>query len=96
MKFQSVDIKEVAEKLVELSLEEEASGLLPEFGGPEILSFEKMSRIYLDIMKLKSIIEPADFEGVRYELFRTGVNLCRDNLFGKVTWQEYLKDKFAR
>jgi uncharacterized protein YbjT (DUF2867 family) len=95
MKFQSVDIKEVAQKLVELSLEE-ASGLLPEFGGPEILSFEKMSRIYLDIMKLKSIIEPADFEGVRYELFRTGVNLCRDNLFGKVTWQEYLKDKFAR
>jgi uncharacterized protein YbjT (DUF2867 family) len=95
MKFQSVDIKEVAQKLVELSLEE-ASGLLPEFGGPEILSFEKMSRIYLDIMKLKSIIEPADFEGVRYELFRTGVNLCRDNLFGKVTWQVYLKDKFTR
>jgi uncharacterized protein YbjT (DUF2867 family) len=95
MKFQSVDITEVAKRLVEISMEK-ASGLLPEFGGPEILSFEEICRIYLNIIKSEDIIEPADFEGIRYELFRTGVNLCPDNIFGKTTWQEYLKDKFAR
>jgi uncharacterized protein YbjT (DUF2867 family) len=95
MKFQSVDIKEVAQKLVELSLAE-ASGLLPEFGGPEILSFEEIGRSYVDITRSEGVIEHTDFEGARYKLFRTGVNLCPGNKFGKLTWQEYLKEKFAR
>lgn len=95
MKFQSVDIKEVAKKLVELSLEE-ASGLLPDFGGPEILSLEEMCRSYLNIIKSEGMIEPADFEGARYDLFRSGVNLCPENKYGKITWQDYLTSKFKQ
>ena len=95
MIFQSVDIKEVSKKLVEISLEE-ATGLLPDFGGPDILSFENMCQDYLRIMKLEGIIEPADIEGARYELFRTEVNLCPHNVFGTITWQKYLKDNLAR
>lgn len=93
MKFQSVDIKEVAGKLVELSLGD-ALGLLPDFGGPEIMSFEEMCQSYLDILKLKDIIEPTYFEGARYDLFRSGINLCPEGRHGKITWQDYLISKF--
>lgn len=90
MKFQSVDIREVAKQLVD-GLEKDA-GLLPDFGGPEILPFEVMVQIYLTITKTKAVIQPASMEGVRYDLFRSGVNLCPHHAIGKITWQRFLEE----
>ena len=46
LKFQSISTQEVAELLARVSLES-PKGLLPDFGGPEVLSFEKMTECYL-------------------------------------------------
>lgn len=90
MRFQSIDIREVAQKLVDVV--EHAAGLLPEFGGPEVLSFEEMVRQYLDATTTNLIIKSSNIEGDRYQLFRSGVNLCPQNKNGKIIWQEFLKE----
>jgi uncharacterized protein YbjT (DUF2867 family) len=90
MKFQSVDIREVAKQLVDCL--GQAAGLLPDFGGPEILSFEEMVRVYLSLSKTNLILQPENLEGKRYDLFRSGVNLCPDRAYGKITWKSFLAE----
>jgi uncharacterized protein YbjT (DUF2867 family) len=90
MKFQSVDIKEVAKLLVD-SLGR-AAGHLPDFGGPQVLSFESMVQTYLNITKTDLEVQAAQIEGERFDLFRSGVNLCFNNAHGKVTWQRFLEE----
>ena len=91
MKFQSVDIREVDKKLV--GCLDKAEGLLPDFGGSEVLNFEEMVQNYLDIVASKSLLSPTNIGAELYELFRSGVNLCPENAFGKLTWQRFLEDK---
>lgn len=93
MRFQSIAIREVAQKLVDLV--EQAAGLLPEFGGPEVLFFEEMVRQYLHAATTNLIIKSSNLEGDRYQLFRSGVNLCPQNKNGKITWREFVKEKSA-
>lgn len=88
MRFQSVDIREVAKRLVDCM--EEDAGLLPDFGGPEILPFEEMVQKYLDITGTKAVLQPVNTIGERYDLFRSGVNLCPENAYGKITWEHFL------
>ncbi|MGN6616676.1 MAG: SDR family oxidoreductase [Ilyomonas sp.] len=90
MKFQSVDIREVAQQLT--ANLEKAKGILHDFGGPQILSFEEMTQIYLNIIKTKADIETTVIESPRYELFRSGINLCPDNAFGKITWGSFIEE----
>lgn len=89
MKFQSIDVNEVALRLVEL-IEEQPSGLLADMGGPEVLTIEEMVKTWLDITGQKYSIKAEPIEGPRYELFRSGVNLCSGHNYGSITWQEFL------
>ncbi len=89
LRFQSVAIKEVAELLVSLSLEE-SKGLIEDFGGPEILHLEEMTKSYLEAIKSNKLIKLEKSEDIRHKLFTTGVNLCPENHSGKQTWKEYL------
>jgi len=89
MKFQCIDVNEVALRLTELT-EEQASGLLPDIGGPEVLTIEEMVNTWLDISGEKHLIKAEPIEGPRYELFRSGVNLCPDHKYGSITWKEFL------
>lgn len=92
MKFQSVDIREVARRLT--GLLREPSGLLPDFGGPEVLSFEDMARSYLDFIKAGPKLQLEDSQSDRINLFRSGVNLCPGHADGKMTWQSFLEEQF--
>lgn len=92
MRFQSIHIREVAEKLVDVV--EQSAGFISEFGGPEVLSFQEMVQQYLVATRTNLRIKSSNMEGERYKLFRSGVNLCPDNKNGKITWQEFLKEKF--
>lgn len=90
LKFQSIATQEVAELLAKISLGE-PRGLLPDFGGPQILSFEEMTTSYLEACQLSQRIQPEMTSEIRHELFRSGVNLCPDHTFGKETWNAFLK-----
>jgi len=90
MKFQSIDVNEVALRLAELT-EEQPSGLLPDIGGPEVLTIEEMVKTWLDVTGKTYSIKAESIEGPRYELFRSGVNLCPDNKYGSNTWRRFLE-----
>ncbi len=89
MKFQSIEVNEVALRLAELTMKQ-PSGLLPDMGGPEILTIEEMVNTWLDITRQKYSIKALPIEGPRHELFRSGVNLCPDHKYGSITWKEFL------
>lgn len=89
MRFQSIDAKEVASLLVEL-VKTGPAGLLPEAGGPQVLTFEEMAHTYLRVFKRTDVLQPMPIKGERYDLFRSGINLCPRNVCGHVTWEEFL------
>lgn len=93
MKFQSIDVNEVALRLAELA-EEQPSGLLPDMGGPEVLTIEEMVKIWLAISEEKLSIKTEALESPRYDLFRSGVNLCPDHKYGSNTWGKFLVSQF--
>ena len=90
LKFQSISTHEVADLLAELSLQT-PKGLLPDFGGPEVLSFEDMTAEYLEAFQLHRKIQPEATDNICHEVFRSGINLCPGNTFGKQTWEMFLK-----
>ncbi|HEY9003288.1 MAG TPA: SDR family oxidoreductase [Mucilaginibacter sp.] len=89
MKFQSIDVNEVAFRLAELT-EERPSGLLPDMGGPEVLTIEEMIKTWVDISGQKLYVKAEAIESPRYDLFRSGVNLCPDHKYGSNTWEKFL------
>jgi uncharacterized protein YbjT (DUF2867 family) len=89
MKFQSVDLGEVAAQLCRIA-QSEPAGLLPEFGGPEILSFDDMINAWLRKTNSQRKWKLAPVAGPRWELFRSGVNLVPDNRFGMIGWTQFL------
>ena len=90
LKFQSIDIKDVADILVELT-EENPQGKIPDVGGPQILDIDELTEIYLVSRGKENIkIESQYVGGDLYDLFRKGINICPENTKGKFTWKEFL------
>ena len=87
--FQSVELAEVADQLCRIS-QSPPTGLLPEFGGPEILSFENMVDSYLKKINSPRQWQLSPVAGPRWDLFRSGVNLIPNKSFGKIRWTEFL------
>lgn len=89
LRFQSIDLVDVCEKIREL-INNEPSYSRVIIGGPEILTIEEIVRIYLDVFKLnnryKTTLELNHFQ----HTFTTGINLCPDNRWGKITWKDFL------
>lgn len=92
LKFQSIDVHEVANAMCEL-ISSNPTGLLPDFGGPEILSLEEMTSQYLKASNSTQQISIETTDEGFYNVFKTGNNLCPDNKQGKVTWHQFLKNE---
>ena len=90
IRFQSVDIREVAQELIRVGLSE-PGGLLAEFGGPEVWRLEEMFEEFLRVSGIVREWKAYPVAGLRYDNFRTGVNIVADRRCGKVTWTEYLR-----
>ncbi len=92
-KFQSIDISDVAKKIIELVGKTPRNETLS-IGGPEVLSLAKMAQDYLDYLGRKDKIELVPHEAFR--IFKTGINLCPQESYGKITWTNYLNDKLKQ
>ena len=90
IKFQSIDVKEVAAYLVEF-VKEKPAGLLPDRGGPEVLRIEEMINDYLDVFRLNYTLQMQKIKNERNDMFSSGVNLCPSNKYGKITWKQFLQ-----
>lgn len=89
LKFQSIDIKEVAGKINQLIIDGPVNEVIT-IGGPEILTIEEMSAAYLKTLGRTDPVKTEMMPGERFDMLRSGVNLCKEHTFGKITWQQYL------
>jgi uncharacterized protein YbjT (DUF2867 family) len=89
MKFQSIELSEVAEKLIAIA-EGKPNGLLPNFCGPQVLRFEEYVQQYLDITNDLISYKAVPLQGPRYDLFRSGINLCGVDPAAKITWKDFV------
>jgi uncharacterized protein YbjT (DUF2867 family) len=90
IRMQSIDVGEVADRLV-LLMEHGPSGQTPELGGPQILSLEEMAQIYVHLRGRQATIRAAEPADEMYTMMRTGIILTPAHAEGKVTWEQYLQ-----
>jgi uncharacterized protein YbjT (DUF2867 family) len=102
MRFQSINVCEVADRLVALMEQREQReqgeqgeqrgvGRVPDMGGPEVRTIEEMAEVYLDMRGRKATIRAEQIPGELYDVFRSGINLCPDHAEGKSTWEAFLR-----
>lgn len=90
LRFQPIDTMEVADLAVTLSLLSPC-GLYPDVGGPEIRSFDSMAESFIKKTGTGKKLQAIHTNNERHNLFRSGINLCADNKFGKTTFEDYLE-----
>src|SRR3984893_3027471 len=92
--FQPVDPGEVAARLVKVVTHEPA-GLLPDFGGPEVRTFKSIAESWLKARNSsKRLVNmPLPFKFSRQ--FAEGRVLCPDHKDGKVTFEQYLAERYS-
>ncbi|HET6627522.1 MAG TPA: NAD(P)-binding oxidoreductase [Nocardioidaceae bacterium] len=93
LRFQPVDSREVAARLVELALGEPA-GLVPDLAGPKVYGLADLSRGYLQARGKHRLMMPVRMPGRAGRAYRAGENLARDGaLLGRRSWEEFLVER---
>jgi uncharacterized protein YbjT (DUF2867 family) len=92
MSFQPVDSGEVADRLVELALDQ-PSGLVPAIGGPRVYEMAELARSYLAGTGRRKPIFSMPVIGAAGRAQKGGANLAPDRAVGRRTWEEFLAEK---
>lgn len=94
MRFQSIDVGEVADRLVSL-VEQGPSAYTPPIGGPQVLTIEEMAEIYLRVRGKQATIHAESTMGELFNVFTSGINLVPDHAVGTITWKEFLHHRYT-
>ncbi len=94
MKFQSIDLGDVASQLTRIILGLPTKSV-QSMVGPEELSIERMAQLYVNALGLDSSVDPRPLDGEMYALFRSGENLAKGEMRGRITWVDFLKRRFG-
>jgi uncharacterized protein YbjT (DUF2867 family) len=90
---QPVDTDEVAARLAELTLGE-PQGEVPDMGGPQVLSFAGLLRIYLHVTGRRRPVLQLPVPGLKpVKAGALLVDPARAGPAGKLTWQEFLTSR---
>lgn len=94
-RFQPVDTREVAARLVDVTAGKPA-GRLPDFGGPEVRTFKSLAESWLKARQLnkKLLNMPMPLKFGRQ--VAQGKLLASDHMEGKTTFEQYLVRKYGR
>ncbi len=90
---QPIDSGEVADRMVELALAEPA-GRVRDIGGPEIRMIADMVRGYFEVTGRPKRTVVFWLPGKTARAFREGALTCPENRFGRIRWEEFLREKF--
>jgi uncharacterized protein YbjT (DUF2867 family) len=93
--FQPIDIGEASDRLVSL-VGQGPSGRVPEIGGPQVLTIEQATEIYLRVRGIDARIRPEPLEGAMYDAFRSDAILTPGSKVGKITWEEFLVSAYGK
>lgn len=93
-RFQPIDSREVARRVADVALAAPA-GMLPDFGGPEVRTFQSIAESWLaarrEQRRLINMRMPFRFS----RQFAEGKITCPDHRDGVVTFDQYLTEKYA-
>jgi uncharacterized protein YbjT (DUF2867 family) len=94
MRVEPVDPRDVAARLVELTLGE-PSGLVTDLAGPKTYGMAELSRSYLAARGKRRPLLPVRLPGKAGRAYRAGQNLARDGaaVRGRRTWEEFLAER---
>jgi uncharacterized protein YbjT (DUF2867 family) len=93
-RFQPIDEREVAARLVELALGE-PEGLVPDMGGPRIYPMADLLRTYLRVSSKHRLLVPAPIPGGAARAIRAGANLTPERAIGRLTWEAFLTERLG-
>jgi uncharacterized protein YbjT (DUF2867 family) len=93
LRFQPVDSREVAARLVELALDQPA-GRVPDLTGPRVYGMAELSRGYLRARGKRRLLLPVRIPGKAGRAYRAGENLTLEGAtVGKRTWEDFLAER---
>ncbi|MFY1576850.1 SDR family oxidoreductase [Verrucosispora sp. WMMD703] len=93
IRFQPVDSRDVADRLVDL-VQGVPSGLVPELAGPQVYPLAELIRSYLAARGGNRPFLPVPVPGAVGRAYRHGHNLTVDGVtVGTRTWEDYLAEK---
>jgi uncharacterized protein YbjT (DUF2867 family) len=93
-RFQPVDPSEVATRLVTVVTKQPA-GTLPDFGGPEVRDFKSLAESWLKARKSNKRLVNLPLPLIRFSRqFAEGHLLTPDHKDGKITFEQYLADRY--
>jgi uncharacterized protein YbjT (DUF2867 family) len=93
--YQTIDVGDAADALVNI-VRSDPVGRAPDIGGPEVLRYGDMARLWLKVRGRRALILPKFPRGGFAHAFTHGYNTCPQNRIGKITWREYLHRKYDR
>jgi uncharacterized protein YbjT (DUF2867 family) len=91
-RFQPIDAREVATRLVELSLGKPA-GFVPDIAGPRVYQMKELVRSYLRATQRHRLIMPVKVPGKAARALRAGANLAPEQAVGHRTWEDFLAER---
>jgi uncharacterized protein YbjT (DUF2867 family) len=93
-RFQPIDVSEVADQLADLARGAPA-GSAPDIGGPQVRTMQDLARTFDAVHGRRRRIVSLPTPGKMLRGYTTGANLCPDNAFGTLTFEEFLVTRLA-
>lgn len=95
IRFQPVDVREVAARLAELATAAPA-GRVADMGGPKVHDIRELAAIYLRATGRRRLVLPIRLPGKAFLGYRQGGHLTPDHAVGTITFDDYLAQHSAR
>lgn len=89
LRFQPIEVGEVAERLAELAMGSPV-GRVPDMGGPKAYSLRELARIYLKATGRRRPMVSFSLPGKAFRAYKAGYNLAPGNATGKIDFEDYL------
>ena len=92
IKFQSVDVGEFANHLINL-INKGPQGRTDDFGGPDVMTLREMAELKIKMNNETNKVLNISLPGKLYKSFFDGKNTDFIQKMGKITFEEYLRNK---
>jgi uncharacterized protein YbjT (DUF2867 family) len=93
LKFQLIDVGEVADHMV-ATLANGPGGHLPDIGGPAVQTLKEIAGDWMKARGKRYTTLPVPAVGFMSAMAK-GCNTCPENPLGKITWREWLKQRYG-
>jgi uncharacterized protein YbjT (DUF2867 family) len=90
VRFQPIDVRDVADRLVELMVGR-AEGRVPDMGGPEVREARELASTYLRVVGRHRAVVPVPLPGKAGRAYRAGGHLAPGRITGKITFEQFLR-----